>query len=138
MTKDSIIELFFEKKLQPMEIASRLNVSKSYITKIIKSDTRYDNEKVARKALNKEKNKAYKIQFMNAKREKEKNNKVLDAFLIRQHIQAATELSQKVSGMSNRTFRKWNSSAYIYDPTKSRFEFDNTLGRSYAIPKYIK
>ena len=138
MTKDNIIALFFEEKLQPTEIASRLNVGKSYITKIIKSDTRYANEKAARKVLNKAKNKAYKIQFMNAKREIERRNRTLDAFLICQHVQAAAELSQRISGMSNRTFRKWNSSAYIYDNSKNRFEFDNSITGSYAVPKYIK
>ena len=47
------------------------------------------------------------------------------------------ELSQR-SYLTNESYRKFNSSAYKYNPSRHRYEFDEKLGRSYAIPKYIK
>ena len=54
-----------------------------------------------------------------------------------QHDQATRELS-KSSHLSNESYRKWNYSAYSYNPSKKRYEFDNKLGRSADVPKYIK
>ena len=48
-----------------------------------------------------------------------------------------TELS-KSNHLSNESYRKWNYSAYKYNSSKRRYEFDEKLGRSYDIPKYIK
>ena len=43
----------------------------------------------------------------------------------------------KIKNLSNENYRKWNSSAYTYNPSKRRFEFDKNLGRSADVPKYI-
>lgn len=40
--------------------------------------------------------------------------------------------------MSNIVEKKWNISAYRYNPSKHRYEFDERLGRSADVPKYIK
>ena len=61
VTKDKIIELFFIKRLKPVEIAKKLKVGMPYITKIIQKDERYIEEKEYRKSENKEKNKKSKI-----------------------------------------------------------------------------
>lgn len=53
-----------------------------------------------------------------------------------QHIQASRELS-KGKHLTNENYRKWNSSAYKYNPSKRRYEFDKTLGRASDVPKYI-
>lgn len=54
-----------------------------------------------------------------------------------QHIQASMELS-KSKKLTDENYRKWNKSAYKYNPSKHRYEFDESLGRSYDVPKYIK
>ena len=54
-----------------------------------------------------------------------------------QHEQATRELS-KSKHLSNESYRKWNYSAYKYTPSKKRYEFDEKLGRSIDVPKYIK
>ena len=54
-----------------------------------------------------------------------------------QHEQATSELS-KSSHLSHESYRKWNYSAYSYNPLKRRYEFDEKLGRSADVPKYIK
>ena len=43
--KDMIIELFFEQHLKVNEIAQNIGTSSAYITKIIKQDQRYLEEK---------------------------------------------------------------------------------------------
>ena len=52
--KDEIITLYFEEKLTAIEISRKINVVQSYITKVIKQDSRYQNEKERRKNKNKE------------------------------------------------------------------------------------
>ena len=59
------------------------------------------------------------------------------AFVEEQHRQASLELS-KSKYLSNESYRKWNASAYKYNPSKHRYEFDEKLGRSADVPKYIK
>lgn len=53
------------------------------------------------------------------------------------HNQASRELSQP-KRLSNMAYRNWNKSAFKYNEEKRRFEFDENLGRSYDVPKYIK
>ena len=47
--KAIILNLFFEKHNKVKDIASVLGVSSAYITKIIKTDARYADEKLTRK-----------------------------------------------------------------------------------------
>jgi len=54
-----------------------------------------------------------------------------------QHNQATNELSGGKT-INNRALRKWCAGAYNYNNDKNRFEFDNNIGRSYAMPKNIK
>lgn len=48
-TKEEIIKLYYEEKMTNKLISTKLNVSLPYITKIIKTDDRYANEKSRRK-----------------------------------------------------------------------------------------
>ena len=60
-----------------------------------------------------------------------------DLILKNMHSQASLEMSKR-SHLSNENYRKWNKTAYNYNPSKKRFEFDKNLDRSYDVPKYIK
>lgn len=51
--KEKIIDLFYIKHLKPVDIALKLDVSNSYVTKVIKKDSRYHKEKTQRKQQNK-------------------------------------------------------------------------------------
>ena len=134
--KDDITTLFYIEHLKVKEIAENVNLSSSYITKIIKQDTRYNTEKLDRKNLSTQKRKIDKNKYIKNKRELkriEDNYSVVQAG----HNQASRELS-KSNHLSNESYRKWNYSAYKYNSSKRRYEFDEKLGRSYDIPKYIK
>lgn len=136
MSKESIISLFYNEHLQVKEIAEQLDISSAYVTKIIKQDFRYIQEKNFRKSVSKNKRKIAQNEFIKKKREKKKIEDNY-SYVQSQHEQAAKELS-KSGHLSNESYRKWNYSAYKYNPSKKRYEFDNTLGRSADVPKYIK
>lgn len=136
MSKENILNLFYIQHLKVKEIAEKENTSSAYITKIIKQDTRYLQEKEYRKNKSKEKRKLDQNNFIKNKREIkriEDNYSTVQS----QHEQAARELS-KSKHLSNESYRKWNSSAYKYNPSKRRYEFDSNLGRAADVPKYIK
>lgn len=59
--KEKIIDLFYNEHLNPVDIALELNVNNAYISKVIKKDFRYHEEKNQRKQHNKQK------QFINKK-----------------------------------------------------------------------
>lgn len=134
--KDKIINLFFIEHLKVKEIADITNVTSAYVTKVIKTDARYKEEKSFRKEKSNEKKKIAKNNFIKTKRE---NKRIEDnyEYVQTEHIKASFELS-KPKKLSDENYRKWNSSAYKYNPSKHRYEFDNKLGRSYDVPKYVK
>lgn len=136
MSKENILNLFYTEHLKVKEIADTVNTSAAYITKVIKQDARYMQEKEYRKSISKEKRKVSQNNFIKNIRE---NKKIEDNYSIvqEQHRQASKELS-KSSHLSNESYRKWNYSAYKYNPSKKRYEFNSNLGRSYDVPKYIK
>lgn len=136
MSKENIINLFYIEHLKVKEIATKVNTSSAYITKIIKQDSRYIQEKEYRKAISKSRRKVAQNNFIKNKREKKRIEDNY-SYVQTQHEQATKELS-KSSHLSNESYRKWNYSAYKYNPSKKRYEFDEKLGRSADIPKYIK
>ena len=135
-SKEQIIKNFFNEHLKVKDIAERMNVSSSYVTRIIKQDKRYSEEKEYRYNKSKEKRKLDQNNFIKHKREQKM---IADnyAFVQEQHRQAVLELS-KSKHLSDESYRKWNISAYRYNPSKHRYEFDERLGRSADVPKYIK
>ena len=134
--KDMIIELFFEQHLKVTEISKNIGTSSAYITKIIKADPRYIEEKKNRKEISKGNRKIAQNSFMKNKREQKR---IDDQYLIvkAQHNQDVMELSKR-GHMNNQTFRKWNSSAYNYNPSKHWYEFNEQFGRAADVPKYVK
>lgn len=136
--KERIIDLFYQKHLKVKEIAQIINVDSSYITRIIKKDQRYLIEKENRKSISKIRHiESTKSSVKKSRANKSFRNNVDDLILKNIHNQASMELS-KNSYLSNENYRKWNYSAYTYNPSKKRYEFKGELGRSYAVPKYIK
>lgn len=136
MSKENIINLFYIEHLKVKEIAQKENISSAYVTKVIKEDERYLKEKEYKKNRAKDKRKVAQNNFIKNKRY---NRRIEDnySFIQAQHEQATRELS-KSKHLSNESYRKWNYSAYKYNPSKRRYEFDSNLGRSADVPKYIK
>lgn len=136
--KEKIIALFFEDKLSIIEIANKLHITKQYVSKIVRQDSRYANERENRKSKNKEKQKQRVKNYIYNKRKKERQER-LNAIVEMQHIQASCELSGRKT-INNRAFRNWNSSIYEYHNSTKEYrvkeEYKNKT--SYAVPKKIK
>lgn len=125
MLKEKIISSYYIEHLKVKEISENLNVSSAYVTKIIKKDERYNIEKEYRKDISKTKRRIAKNKFIKNKRD---NKRIEDNYqaVQAQHNQASLELS-KSKHLSNESYRKWNNSAYTYNPSKRRYEFDERL-----------
>ncbi len=134
--KEKILNLFYYNHFKVKDISKSTEVSSAYVTKVIQGDTRYTLEKKLRKENSKDKRKLYQRNFIKKKRENKRIEDNYD-FVQSQHKQASRELSQKQK-LSDEDYRKWNQSAYKYNSSKHRYEFDDNLGCSYDVPKYIK
>lgn len=136
--EDEILKLYFVDKLRPVDIAAKLDIKLYKITRIIQKDERYIKEKISRKSISEEKHKASTKDYIKRTRKNEQFKcKVDDLLLKTMHNQASMELSKR-NHLTDENYRKWNYSAYHYNPSKRRYEFDDNLGRSYDVPKYIK
>ena len=136
MRKQDIINLFYIEHCSTKEIAENLSVSSAYVSKIVRNDERYYEEKQYRRMLAKDKRRVGQNTFIKNKREKQRIDDCY-AFMKRQQAQDSRELSTP-SHLTNESYRRWNNSAYSYNPSKRQYEFDSTLGRSADVPKYIK
>jgi len=131
--KEQIIKLFYIKHLKPVDIALELNISNAYVSKIIKKDSRYNDEKTQRKQLNKLKHKEQTIEYIKLKQQ---HNKDSYEALKSQMKKDAAELSYYFN-ISDCNFRKANSSAYHYNSKKKRFEINKKLKVGFDVPRIV-
>ncbi len=132
--KNYILDKYYNEHDKPTDIAKELNVHPSYITKIIKNDTRYIKEKEYRAEISRENRKIAKRDWIRNKRQSE-SDKQLYEFVKQQHIESSKELSYS-SEMSDLAFIKWNSSAY-HRNSKGNLVIDRKLKVVSDIPKSI-
>ena len=132
--KNYILDKYYNEHDKPTDIAKELNVHPSYITKIIKNDTRYIKEKEYRAEISRENRKIEKRDWIRNKRQSE-SDKQLYEFVKQQHIESSKELSYS-SEMSDLAFIKWNSSAY-HRNSKGNLVIDRKLKVVSDIPKSI-
>ena len=135
-TKDKIIELFFEKHLKPVDIAKKLDVKMPYITKIIQKDSRYIQEKEARKQDNKEKQKTQKRIYAQNKREKERQEKQ-DYQKLLTLINNDNKFLSTKKKVSDIKYAKWNRSAYDYDKNTSDLLLKDEIRAGYNVAKRV-
>ena len=129
-------KILYEEKMLQKDIAIKLNISQATVCRTIKKDYRYNDEKKLRKEKNRKK---HNKDIQRRVEEKRATRRVSDYLILKKmHEEASVELSGGKGIISNRAFRKWNSSAYKYNKKKECYEFDKKLVRSYAIPRYVK
>ena len=112
--RENILDLYFNKHLKQKEIATIIGVSKQYVSKIIKADSRCKEEKQTRKDENAIKRKDYlKEYYKNYDRPKIEDNshEQLQALL----YQDSLELSYSSNNINDYAFAKHNSSIYHRD-----------------------
>ena len=112
--RENILDMYFNKHLKQKEIATIVGVSKQYVSKVIKADSRYAEEKQTRKDENAIKRKDYlKEYYKNYDRPKKEDNSYeqLQSLL----YQDSLELSYSSSNINDYAFAKYNSSIYHRD-----------------------
>ena len=132
-TKDKIIELFFTEHLRPVDISKKLKVGMPYITKIIQKDSRYIEEKEARKLSNKEKNKIQKRMYAQNKRKKEKQE--YQRLLVQ--INRDNEYLSTKKKENDLQFANWNRSAYEYDKDSSDLVLKDDINTGFNVAKRV-
>ena len=132
--KNYILDKYYNEHDKPTNIAKELNVNPSYITKIIKNDTRYIQEKEYRAQISRENRKIAKRDWIRNKRQSE-SDKQLYEFVKQQHIEASKELSYSFE-ISDLAYRKWNSSAY-HRNSKGNLVIDRKLKVGSDVSKSI-
>lgn len=112
--QENILDLYYNKHLKQKEIATIVGVSKQYVSKVVKADSRYNEEKQSRKDENAIKRKDYLKEYNKTyiRTKKEDNSyEQLQALL----YQDSLELSYSSSNMNDYAFAKYNSSIYHRD-----------------------
>lgn len=132
--KNYILDKYYNEHDKPTNIAKELNINPSYITKIIKNDTRYIKEKEYRAEISRENRKIAKREWIRNKRQSE-TDKQLYEFVKQQHIESSKELSYSFE-MSDLAYRKWNASAY-HTNSKGNLVIDRKLKVGSDVPKSI-
>jgi hypothetical protein len=109
--KSEIYNLYFNLKKSTVEIATELDVSKQYVSKILQTNysEEHEDEKVNRKKINKEKREAKKYDA------EECNYKYRDRPLMPNET------------MTTLNFVKWNSHSFITDKN-GKMHFDKSRG----------
>ena len=124
--KEKIKELYFKQKYKQKYIATLLNISNKYVSKVLINDYRYKEEKEQRKKLAKIKHRKDTINYIKNKR---KSNRIDIEYenLKQLHMQASIELSDGRKSINNRAFRDWNKSAYKYDAKTKSYHLKKEL-----------
>ena len=135
-TKDKIIELFYNEHLRPTDIANKLDVKMPYITRIIQTDSRYIEEKEARKQENREKQKEQKRIYAQNRREKGRKEKQDYQKLLVQINNDNKFLSTKKKE-SDLKYAKWNRSAYDYDENTSDLILKDKIVTGFNVAKRV-
>jgi len=132
--KEQIIQMYYIEHLRPTDIAQTLNIDNGYITRIIKQDERYLEEKQRRKDFNKQKNKNNTIEYIKATRLSKKE----EYEILQRQLAIDSRNESRKSTISKINLRKCNSSAYNYNSSKKQFELDKSIIASYCFPEIIK
>ena len=135
--KEQILDLYFNKHLQQTEISNQLQVSQQYISKIVKKDERYKQEKDYRKLKNAEKRKIYQMEYQKNYIRKKDNDTAFEA-LQAQLAQDAKLLSYKAHNLSTYALKKANSSIYKYDKNRNQYVMLKGIKASIDLPRRIK
>lgn len=129
-----IIRLFYEEHLRPTDIANKIGVGKSYITKIIQKDKRYIGEKENRAKQSKERHKACKRNYINNKRQVKKQE--YQAMLLQ--INKDNEYLSTKKEITDVEFSKWNRGMYDYDKNSSDLVLKKGFKYAMDVPKKVR
>ena len=134
--EEKIKYLYYTDKMLQKDIANELDISRATVSRIIRKDPRYIEEKNNRKRLNKIK---HNKDIQKRVEEKRKNTSDLDYQIMKKmHEEASLELSGGRKPIGDIAFRNWNKSAYKYDSKNNRYVLKKEINAGVDVPKTIK
>ena len=133
-----ILKMYFEEHMKQKDIADYFKVSSEYISKVVRNDTRYPEEKQRRHQEAKLRKSKYNKEYLETyERKKDKSDKEdyekLQALLDND----ARQMSRHSFGISTDAFVKSNIGAYKQD-NDGNLILDDKIKTSYALPKKYK
>ena len=134
--KDEILRLYYEEHLRQQDIAQKVEVSQGYVSQVIKTDKRYnDNRETKHKASIIKKAIYNKEYYKTYKRPKKEDNSYQE--MQAQLAKDTTELSyQNRYNMSDYDFIKCNSSAY-HRNSKGNLSLVKGLTVGFDVPRTV-
>ena len=133
--KQQILDLYYNQHLKQNEIAKIVGTTNQYVSKIVRADSRNNQEKEYRKKINSEQRKTYlKEYFKTYDRPKKYDNSYEQ--MLAQQKQDSIELSYNSNNISDYAYAKWNSSLY-HTNSKGNLVIDRKLKVGSDIPKLI-
>ena len=133
--KEQILDLYYNEHLKQNEIAEIVGTSTQYVSKVVRADSRINQEKESRKQTNSEQRKIYmQNYFKNYNRPKKED--LTYQQMIAQLEQDILELSFKNNTISDYASAKWNSSAY-HTNSKGNLVLNRNLKVGFDVPKSI-
>lgn len=134
--KEKILNLFFNEHLKQIDIAQILDVSKQYVSKILKSDSRYAEAKQNKLKENAIKRKEYLQEYYKTYQRPKNEDSSYEQMKAQQN-QDSLELSYYKSGYINDyAFAKWNLSAY-HRNKKGNLILNKDLKVGFDVPRKI-
>ena len=133
-----ILEMYFDKHMKQKDIAKFFNVSNQYISKVVKKDERYSEEKLLRhKEAQKRKAEYNKEYYSTYERKVDKSDREDYEILQAQLDNDSRLMSNHSFRISNDSYVQSNLGAYTQDK-KGNLVVDGNINTSYALPKKYK
>lgn len=136
--RKKIEEMYFIQKMSLTNIAQKLDISVSYVSRILKRNENYYNEQIRRKEENQLNIKAQQKELIYKQRKEMAIQKVIENQIMKKlHEQASIELSKRRT-LSDEVLRNW-CSLYKYNKEKECYQFDlNKSSKPNDFPMYIR
>lgn len=137
--KAEILRLYYEEHQKQTDIAKALNIRQSYVSKIIKQDEKYADEKKNRTAKSILKKKEYNKMYHKAHPKQKKDTSEKEEYE-RMQAQLAidiNELSSHYNDIPDLVLAKWIPSAY-HSNKSGNLLLDKALRGSFDLPKIIR
>ncbi len=133
--KEKILDLFFNEHLKQVDIAKMLDISKQYVSKIVKANSRYAEAKQNKLKENAIKRKEYLQEYYQTYQRPKKEDNSYEILKARQ-LQDSLELSYSSSDINDYSFAKWNISAY-HRNNKGNLVLNKGLNVGFDVPRTI-
>lgn len=136
--EENILDLYYNKRLKQKDIAVLLSISKQYVSKIVKKDSRNKEEKQTRKDNNNVKRKDYmKEYFKNYIRNTKGKENMQEYYNLIAIINRDNGILSTKSEMSDIAFAKWNRSIYDYAEKTSDLVVKKDINVTFDVPKVV-